>query len=357
MINKRIYIKPSQQECLTIKIPYDISLISAVKKIPGKRWDKPQGLWYIPDRKIYLDIILESAIDLNYEIFIGDTDLSNFSILSLQELSLFTLSREMIIRKYSRNTIQSYTHYNSELLKHSNKNPEQIVQEDITSYLYSVITEKHLSASTIQIILNSLKFFYGQLLGREFIYEITGPTRDKKLPVILSKNEVNSIIESISNLKHKTIIMLIYSAGLRLNEAVTIAKKNIDMDRGVINIKCAKGRKDRTTLLSEKFTAVLKIYLEAYNPDKWLFEGQVKSTHIAARSVQNVFQRAVLKSGIKKTVTVHSLRHSFATHLLEQGIDIRYIQELLGHKSPNTTMIYTHVSSKKLGSIKSPLDI
>jgi site-specific recombinase XerD len=357
MINKKIYIKPSQHESLTIKIPYDISLISVVKTIPGKRWDKDQGLWHIPDRKIYLDTILESALNMNYEVFIGETDISKFSVLNLQELSLFDLNKEMVIRKYSRNTIQSYTHYNCELLKHSNKNPWQIVQEDITSFLYDLITEKHLSASTIQIILNSLKFFYGQLLGKEFVYEITGPTRDKKLPVILSKNEVNSIIESISNLKHKTIIMLIYSAGLRLNEAITITKKNIDMERGVINIKCAKGRKDRTTLLSKKFSEVLKIYIQAYNPENWLFEGQDKKAHIAARSVQNVFQRAVLRAGIKKTVTVHSLRHSFATHLLEQGIDIRYIQELLGHQSPNTTMIYTHVSSKKLGSIKSPLDI
>jgi len=151
--------------------------------------------------------------------------------------------------------------------------------------------------------------------------------------------------------------MLIYSAGLRLNEAVTIRKADIDTERGMIIIRSAKGRKDRSTLLSEKFKLLLVNYIEIYKPQTWLFEGQEKGSHLSARTVQHVFQTALEKAGINKDATVHSLRHSFATHLLEQGVDIRYIQELLGHQNPNTTMIYTHVSTSKIKSIKSPMDI
>jgi len=357
MNKNKICIKPCPGNNLSVRIPYDRTLFCLIKNIPAGRRDHAEGICYIPDKKEYFDSILEAALTQKYEVIIGEPERFNTSTPIIEDDTLINLRRELTIRKYSRSTIHSYMYYNSELLKHSGKIPEQIVQEDITFFLFSTITEKNLTASTVQIILNALKFNYGQLLKREFIYEITGPRRDKKLPVVLSKNEINSIIESISNLKHKTIIMLIYSAGLRLNEAITITKSSIDMDRGVINVKSGKGRKDRTTLLSETFCMILKTYLDAYHPDKWLFEGQEKGAHIAGRSVQNIFQRAVLKAGIEKPVTVHTLRHSFATHLLEQGIDIRYIQELLGHQSPNTTMIYTHVSKNKLTSIKSPLDI
>jgi len=354
----KMYIKSSSETALIVKFPYDTTLISLIKKIPGRKWDNLAGVWHIPDKKEYLDIMLEGALNRQYNVFIGELDLYPFyTEFNTRNEYLLDLYKELTVRKYSRNTIKSYLHYNSELLKHSKKIPEKIIQEDITSYLFTAITGKGLAASTVQAILNALKFYYGQILKKDFIYEINGPKRDKKLPVVLSKNEVFSILNSIDNLKHKTIMMLIYSAGLRLNEAITIKKSDIDTDRGVINIKSGKGRKDRTTLLSKTFSNLLKIYLDVYNPEKWLFAGQEKGSHISSRSVQNVFQRAVLKTEIDKPVTVHSLRHSFATHLLEQGIDIRYIQELLGHQNPNTTMIYTHVSKSKLGSIKSPLDM
>jgi len=360
MNKNKIYIRSSSETTLAIKIPYDVNILPVIKNIPGRKWDHAAEVWHIPDRKEYFDAVLESALNsLNrrYQIFIGNPELFNRpEDLLTPDQSLPDLRKELTIRKYSRSTIKSYIYYNLELLKHSNKTPGQIEQEDITSFLFSAIREKSITASTVQIILNALKFYYGQMLRQDFIYDITGPKRDKKLPVVLSRSEVLSILDSIENLKHKTIIMLIYSAGLRLNEAITIKKSDIDTDRGVINIKCGKGRKDRTTLLSSTFSNLLKTYLNSYRPEGWLFAGQEKGSHISSRSVQNVFQRAILKAGIEKPVSVHSLRHSFATHLLEQGIDIRYIQELLGHQSPNTTMIYTHVSKSRLGSIKSPLD-
>lgn len=358
MNKKKIYIKSSSDNNFTVKVPFDTTLLSLIRKIPGRSWDHAAELWYIPDKKEYLDSILEGALNQKYEIFIGETDIYRSSIpLRTADECLLNLRKELIVRKYSQSTIKSYMFYNSELLRHSKKIPDGIIQEDITSFLYSTITDKSLSASTVQVVLNALKFYYGQILCRDFIYEITPPKRDKKLPVILSKNEVSLILNSITNLKHKTVIMLIYSAGLRLNEAVTIKISDIDTERGLINLKCGKGRKDRTTLLSETFSKLLKIYLEIYHPQTWLFPGQDRGSHISGRSVQHIFHQAVLNAEIEKQVTVHSLRHSFATHLLEQGIDIRYIQELLGHQSPNTTMIYTHVSKSKLRCIKSPLDI
>jgi site-specific recombinase XerD len=273
------------------------------------------------------------------------------------ERFLIDLAKIMTVRRYSRNTINSYIHYNSELLRKSGKSPEEIKQEDITEFIFNKINEDEISTSTVQIIINAVKFSYGEMLGKDFIYEIKAPKKDKKLPVVMSKNEVLRIIDNISNVKHKTIIMLIYSAGLRLNEAITMKVKDIDLERGMINIRSAKGRKDRTTILSEKFKSLLEEYLAQYRPDDWLFEGQERRYPIHSRSVQHVFERAVVKAGITRRVSVHTLRHSFATHLLEQGVDVRYIQELLGHSSPNTTMIYTHVSTGKIKNIKSPLDL
>ncbi len=353
----KLHIFPYDSSTLAAKFCYNRELVSAIRSIEGRRWDYRSMIWYIPDRKENLDRLLETAISLRYNVFMGDDELL-WTIEKNSPLKyLKDLERELVIRRYSENTAKSYTRYNAGLIEHSGKQPSLISQEDISSYLADIIAGKNLSASTVQLIINSLRFYYGEILNKSFVYEITPPRRDKKLPVVLSKSEVLLIFDQVSNLKHRTLLMLIYSAGLRLNEAITLRPGDIDLKLGHIIIRSGKGRKDRVTLLSEKFLKILKIYIEEYTPRKWLFEGQERGRHITARTVQYVFSRAVERAGICKEVTVHSLRHSFATHLLEQGVDIRYIQELLGHRSPNTTMIYTHVSSKRLKGIKSPLDI
>ena len=159
------------------------------------------------------------------------------------------------------------------------------------------------------------------------------------------------ILQSLSNIKHKAILTLVYSAGLRVGEVVKLKPEDIDSDRRLI------GRKDRYTLLSDIALRILREYYKEYKPSKWLFEGARKGRHISTRTVQAIFRQACEKAGIKKEVSLHSLRHSFATHLLENGVDLRYIQEILGHKSSKTTEIYTHVSKASIASIKSPLDI
>lgn len=224
-------------------------------------------------------------------------------------------------------------------------------------YLYYLAEKKDCSASTLNIAINALKFYYGEMLKRKFVYSIRRPKKDKKLPVVLSQEKVSKILSSVNNIKRKLILMLVYSAGLRVGEVVRLRVEDIDVKRRLIRVRSGKGRKDRYTILFEVALKTFKEYVEKYKPEKWLFPGQRKDRHISTRTVQAIFEKARNKAGIKKDVTVHSLRHSFATHLPESGVNLRYIQELLGHKHSKTTEIYTHVSTKNLSKIRSPLDL
>jgi len=182
------------------------------------------------------------------------------------------------------------------------------------------------------------------------------PKKEKKLPEILSKNEISKLLKAVKNLKHKAILYLVYSAGLRVGEVVKLKPTDIDSDRMLIHIIQGKGKKDRYTILSETALSILRQYVKVYKPEHWLFPGQHPDKHLTERSVQKVFDNARIDAKIRKDVSVHNLRHSFATHLLEGGVNLRYIQELLGHSSSKTTEIYTHVTQKNLSNIISPLD-
>lgn len=212
------------------------------------------------------------------------------------------------------------------------------------------------ATSTLNQAINALKFYYGSMLKKKFIYEVKRPCKDKKLPVVLSKEGFAKILSSVDNIKHKAILMLVYSAGLRVGEVVRLKPEDIDSKRMLIHIRGAKSRKDRYSLLSETALESLRKYWKQYKPVKWLFEGFRDGRYLSTRTVQAIFEQAKEKAGIEKDVTVHSLRHSFATHLLEGGTDLRYIQELLGHTHSKTTEIYTHVSTKSLEKIVSPID-
>jgi len=246
--------------------------------------------------------------------------------------------------------------YNRDFLLFIGKKPEDVDNEGIKKYLYYMVEKKKVSTSTLNIITNALRFFYGEVLKWKFIYEVKRPRKDKKLPVVLSKEEMKKILNATSNIKHKAILMLMYSGGLRVGEIIRLRPEDIDANRKLIRIRASKGRKDRYTLLSDVALQTLREYWKKEKPQKLLFPSWNKEKHITARTVQKIFQNACRKAKINKDVSVHSLRHSFATHLLESGIDLRYIQELLGHKSSKTTEIYTHVSTKNLSAIKNPLD-
>jgi len=182
------------------------------------------------------------------------------------------------------------------------------------------------------------------------------PRKERKLPVVLARQDVIRLLESVANIKHRALLMLAYSAGLRVSEVVKLRPEDIDANRHMIRIPGGKGQKDRYTVLSEVALEVLREYWRVYRPKKWLFPGSKEGSHITTRTAEKILENARKKAGIPKHITIHTLRHSFATHLLESGTDLRYIQELLGHKSSKTTEIYTHVSERDIGRIKSPLD-
>jgi len=268
------------------------------------------------------------------------------------------LKGEMRLRNYSPKTIKSYKSCIDNFIRfNSPRHLRELTSEDIRSYFTWLIEKQKSAPSTINQIYNALRFLYVELYKMPFIIkEIPRPKKERKLPDVLDREEVWKIFDAVGNLKHKTILMLIYSAGLRVGESVRLKIQDIDSKQKLIHVRGAKGNKDRYTILSDVILEKLREYYKMYRPKDYLFEGGKGRVHLAERSVQNVFQRAVKVAGIKKQVSVHSLRHSFATHLIESGADIRYIQELLGHSSMKTTEIYTHITKSALGKLVSPLD-
>ncbi len=237
------------------------------------------------------------------------------------------------------------------------RSPEELGSEEVIDYIEYLTDVRKVSVSYRNQAISALKFLYRKVLRRPLIVEeLPRPKKERKLPTVLSKDEVTRLLDSVRNRKHRAIMMLAYSAGLRVSEVVRLKLEDIDVRRRLIHIKGSKGRKDRYTLLSGVALEALRDYYRFYRPKKWLFPGQRKDRHISARTVQKVVTAAGKRAGIRKKLTTHTLRHSFATHLLENGTDLRYIQELLGHKSSKTTQIYTHVTRRDLVRIVSPLD-
>ena len=220
-----------------------------------------------------------------------------------------------------------------------------------------MVEKRKVSSSFQNQVINAIKFYYEKVCGGKRLPYITidRPFKEKVLPTVLSEEEVQRIINCVKNIKHKAILLTIYSAGLRISEVVNLKIADIDSKRKAIIIKGAKGKKDRNSILSDKLLINLRDYFKQYKPKVWLFEGQTGEQY-SETSIQHIFRNACNDAGIMKKATVHTLRHSFATHLLERGTDLRYIQELLGHSSSKTTEIYTHITRKGMEQIKSPLD-
>ena len=271
---------------------------------------------------------------------------------SLEELVL----REMQTRNYSPRSIDTYIHLLCDLEKYFKCSVDEVSVDQVKDFLQYAITERNLSVSYINQVISAVKILQKDVLGKEWeSIRIKRPRRIKKLPVVLSKEEVKSMIETTRNLKHRAILAVIYSAGLRISELISLRPADIDSDRKQIKV-LGKGNKYRYTLLSENILDMLRIYWRAYKPERYLFEGQKPGQPISRETIQVVFKHACKKSGINKPASVHSLRHSFATHLLESGVNLKIIQSLLGHSSLRTTSIYLHVTKFDPASIKSPFD-
>jgi site-specific recombinase XerD len=266
------------------------------------------------------------------------------------------LEAELRSRKYSPKTIQAYIHYNRALCRTLQKAPEDIIPEDIKGYLACMNKERNLSTSSMNLAISAFKFFYNNVLKNNVTQEQHRPRHDKRIPAILAKSEVKLLLDNEKNPKHRLLLMMVYSSGLRVSEVIALKREHIDLKRKTVFIHSGKGRKDRYTMLSNRAAAFVEDYCALHTIDGWLFPGQSAACHLSVRSAQNIFDKALKKAGISKPVSLHSLRHTFATHLLENGTDIKYIQELLGHVSLRTTERYTHVARRNVLKIQSPLD-
>ncbi len=269
-----------------------------------------------------------------------------------------TYQYQLQSRRYSNSTIATYTDALGVFLNYfSDKKIEDITNTDIVEFNNLYIINNKFSASYQNQFVNALKTFYSKVANKQIDLEkIHRPKREKLLPNVLSKQEVKKLLNTPNNIKHKAMLSLIYACGLRCGELLNLKPEHVDAQRHVLIIKQGKGRKDRIAPLSKKIIELLRAYYPIHNPKTYLFEGQTKGQQYDARSLQQVIKQTIIKAGILKPVTLHWLRHSYATHLLESGTDLRYIQEILGHSSSRTTEIYTHVSNKNIQNIVSPFD-
>jgi integrase/recombinase XerD len=319
------------------------TLIARIKQIEGARWSQSLQVWHVPDT-------FENKFRFKIE---ASPIPSSEGMAQIEKFKQWLQSK-----RYSPNTVKTYTDaLKSFLTFFSKKSVFEITNEDVILYNNEYILKNNLSASYQNQIVNAIKLYFKIIQGVQIEPEkIHRPKQSKILPNVLSKEEIKLILNAHSNIKHKTMLSLIYSCGLRCGELLALKPVNIDSKRNIVLLKNSKGKKDRIVPLSFKILELLREYYIIHKPINYLFEGQVQGTPYDARSLQIVIKQAIKKVGITKPVTLHWLRHSYATHLLESGTDLRYIQELLGHSNTKTTQIYTHVSVKNLQQIKSPFD-
>jgi site-specific recombinase XerD len=266
------------------------------------------------------------------------------------------LENEMHSRKFSPKTRSNYIYFNRLLCNTVQKSPDKICQQDITQFLAVLEKDKSYSAASLNIAISSIKFFHKWILKKDISPEHHRPRQDKRLPIVISKSEIAAMFKVVRNLKHRLLLMIVYSSGLRVGEVVCLKRHDLDKYRKSLTVISGKGRKDRQTIMSSAVLDILDDYYAQYDTSNWLFPGINSINHLSIRTAQHIFENAAKKANIGKTTSIHSLRHSFATHLLENGTDIRYIQELLGHNTIRTTERYTHVARHKIANIISPLD-
>ena len=267
------------------------------------------------------------------------------------------MQQDMVIQNYSPRTVEAYLYHVKTFQAHIEKPLDQVTEDDIRSYLYHAKAVKKYSRSNLHQAFSAIKYLYRHTLPMPLkLSALKGPKRGRPLPVVLSTDEIQTLLNSIQNLKHRLLLMTIYSGGLRLNEATHLRVADIDSERMTIRIYQGKGNKDRYTLLSKILLDELRLYWLRDRPERWLFPGRNKDKPICDTSIQKAFQQARERTGIRKEATVHTLRHSFATHLLEQGVNLFTIKELLGHKTIKTTLLYLHLQHPGDGTIVNPLD-
>lgn len=398
---KQVILKPlfhRGQQCIGIYFEKNGAIQSAIQKDAAAKWSKTNRCWYVLcNGENYLR--LKTALENKVELEIGELkkfliekkknnppQTSSFQnkLVSKTEVkkntaipsrpssqlnyphtlskenkeALQQFTRQLNLKAYSPSTIRTYTNEFIQFLNTIKDKAAKVFStsrlKDYFEYCYQKL---RLSENTLHSRINAMKFYYEQVLNREkFFWEIPRPKKQLILPKVISKEKIATLINSIENLKHKTIIMLTYACGLRVSEVVSLKVRHIDGQRKMLFIERGKGKKDRVVSLSPNMLIMLREYYKQYKPMDYLFEGQSENEHLTTRSIQNVLQKAKEKAGIKQEGSMHMLRHSFATHLLDKGIDVVFIQKLLGHNSIKTTLGYLHVTNKDLVHILSPLE-
>ena len=344
---------------IRLDFPYDKSIIEEVRAIRGRIWSVTNKSWYVPDtgenrRRFGIsdfeerpNTVEESSPLIPYQ--------------SVCQSLLDRMREKIILRALSPHTLKNYMNHIKVYLREVGKavNPLDMTKADIEKYLLKRHEKYTTSESERNCHINSIKFLYEQVLGRErMLFYLTRPEKPQQLPKVLGEHELERMFRSVPNLKHKTILLTAFSCGLRVSEVTRLKVRDLDMERLQVFVERSKGKKDRYVMLSPVLKDVLTRYVSIYkrSPQDYLFEGQEPGTPYGTRSAQIIFNRAVKAAGIHKDVTFHALRHSFATHLLEKGVDIKYIKDLLGHFDIKTTERYLHVAREKLVVIQSPLD-
>jgi integrase/recombinase XerD len=264
---------------------------------------------------------------------------------------------DMRVRNYSPRTQEMYVHRVARFAAHFGRSPDLLTPEDIRKYLVHLRDVEQVSWSAFNQAVSALRFFYKVTLGRaDVVAEIPYPRTSKKLPTVLSREEVIRLLSAVRHPKHRAVAATLYATGLRLSEALSLKVSDIDAERMVVTVRQGKGRKDRTVMLSPRLLKLIRRYARREQPGEWLFPGRQREQRLHETAIQRALAVARREAGISKRATAHTLRHSFATHLLEAGTDLRLIQTLLGHRSVKTTSIYTHVSAQRLHSTPSPFD-
>jgi len=267
------------------------------------------------------------------------------------------MQADLQLRGITPRTQKDYLREVNNLAKYFNKSPEDLGESEIKEYLVHLLKDRKLSGGTYKYYVSGIKFLYRTTLKREGVVDtIRYPKTKRKLPVVLDLSEVEALFSVTGNIKHKAILMITYSSGLRISEAARLKITDIDSKRMMLWVQQGKGGKDRYTILSQTALECLRQYWRQYHPKEWLFEGQKEGTHIGISSIRQIFLGAKKRAGITKPASPHTLRHSFATHLIEAGTSLHHVQLLLGHRSPTTTTVYLHVSRINLAQVTSPLD-
>lgn len=367
------YINHKNKECILLKADYNVQLNKIFRGLDYAKYSNTHKGWYIPKSKELLQQVIQQTKDIvtiDLKLLHRNTKeqsskivndyknnlKQNLSIYNIQQLELFI--QTLILKGYSPSTIKTYKNEFTIYLQTINKvKADSLNTKRIKDYLQYCFDTLKISENSIHSRMNALKFYYEQVLKKEkFFWEIPRPKKQLILPKVISEEKIYKYLFAVENLKHKTILLLAYSAGLRVSEVVNLKLEDINSDRMQIFVKSGKGKKDRLIPLSNTILLLLREYYNIHKPKLWLFEGQIKGMPYSARSAQMIFKAACSKLLLPKNVGFHSLRHSYATHLLDGGTDVKYIQSLLGHNDIKTTLRYLHVTNKSLGKIESPLD-